>query len=192
MADSTEGNLDFLNRSDDLEKLENEAIEKSPWYKKRKKQGLLHGSLKEEILIERKKLAEKTKRKNDNKLGLINSKYRDYKRRMTPDGYVLVSIKNHPYSTGGYVREHRLVIEDWLRINDPDNPFLVDVDGIKYLREEYQVHHCNRIKIDNRPENLVVVTQSAHNGIHNPGKIIKLVEEGKMSFSDFRKIFPKK
>lgn len=56
------------------------------------------------------------------------------------DGYVLLRLPRHPSSnSGGYMREHRLVMERMLR---------------RLLTREEVVHHINGIKDDNRPENL--------------------------------------
>lgn len=64
-------------------------------------------------------------------------------------GYVLVRLSEHPRANAsGYVREHRLVLERVLG---------------RLLRPEEVVHHINRVKNDNRPENLQLFeSNSAH------------------------------
>lgn len=68
------------------------------------------------------------------------------------NGYVLVYCPGHPNADGkGYVREHRLVIENILG---------------RLLRDDEHVHHINEIKSDNRPENLRVLGISEHHLLH--------------------------
>jgi len=69
------------------------------------------------------------------------------------DGYVYIWCPNHPNAKkngkggGGYVLEHRLVMENIIG---------------RYLTQEEEVHHRNGIKNDNRPENLMFVLHSNH------------------------------
>jgi HNH endonuclease len=69
--------------------------------------------------------------------------------RLDRDGYVWVWEPQHPASGiyGGWVAEHRLVAEQ--------------IVG-RLLTNEDQVHHVNRIKHDNRPENLSILDGSTH------------------------------
>jgi hypothetical protein len=69
--------------------------------------------------------------------------------RLDRDGYVWVWEPDHAASAiyGGWVAEHRLVAEQ--------------VIG-RPLTSDDQVHHVNRIKHDNRPENLSVLDGSTH------------------------------
>ena len=73
------------------------------------------------------------------------------------DGYILELSPEHPYKNGrGYVREHRLVMENKLG---------------RLLTEEEVVHHINRNIKDNRPENLMLFTNNAeHISFHEKQK----------------------
>lgn len=73
-------------------------------------------------------------------------------------GYIQIYSKNHPLCPkGGYMFEHRLIFENWLRVNDPKSEFLMELNGDKYLNPKIIIHHKNNNKIDNRIENLVPV-----------------------------------
>jgi hypothetical protein len=68
-------------------------------------------------------------------------------RTIDKDGYVLIKMPDHPYATNtGYVREHRLVMEQLLG---------------RYLEPEEVVHHKNGNKADNRIENLELFANNA-------------------------------
>ncbi len=73
------------------------------------------------------------------KMGVGNPNWKGGKRRNSR-GYVLSLAPFHPNADSmGYVREHRLVIEKKIG---------------RYLHRWEVVHHVNKIKDDNRPENL--------------------------------------
>jgi DNA-binding CsgD family transcriptional regulator len=77
----------------------------------------------------------------------------DYKRKIVDHaGYVLIKVDNHPCADSkGYVREHRLVMEEKLG---------------RYLRPGEVVHHINHIKNDNRIENLLLCSDEEHKKEH--------------------------
>jgi len=61
-------------------------------------------------------------------------------KKFTSNGYVLIYRPNHPNArSGGFVLEHRLVMEKHLR---------------RFLDKKEIVHHINQDKIDNRIKNL--------------------------------------
>lgn len=59
----------------------------------------------------------------------------------------------------GYVRENRYIYYLYLSIK---------YNRIIYLPKSYDVHHKNGDKLDNRIENLELISHSKHKGIHNP------------------------
>lgn len=70
-------------------------------------------------------------------------------------GYRYVYRKTHPNSTKeGYVKEHRVVAEKYLG---------------RFLKKDEVVHHMNKDTLDNRIDNLEVMTQSNHMKMHVQG-----------------------
>lgn len=82
------------------------------------------------------------------------------------DGYILERDKDHPFNVSGYVLQHRLIVERWLRVANQDHPFLVQMGEQKYLRPDIQVHHVNEVRSDNGLENLVPCSQRVHSDLH--------------------------
>lgn len=102
--------------------------------------------------------------------GSMNASYKGY-RKINSYGYILIHKENHPFcNCDGNVFEHRLVIEE--NANKLDEKFFVVIEGKKYLKKEYEVHHKNEIKTDNRFENLEVLTKSEHRKLHDKQQII--------------------
>jgi hypothetical protein len=75
-------------------------------------------------------------------------------RSLASNGYVLVrvGVGHHLADVRGYAYEHRLVAEQKIG---------------RRLRPGEQVHHVNRDKTDNRPENLQVEEDGAHHLYHH-------------------------
>lgn len=86
------------------------------------------------------------------------------------DGYVLEWCPDHPFASGGYVMQHRLVIERWLRKNEPDSGFLVKLGNQMYLRPDIEVHHKDEVKSHNQIGNLECLTRAEHARIHSNGR----------------------
>ena len=92
-------------------------------------------------------------------------------RRKMTSGYVYVYKPNHPHALtrggfDGYILEHRVVWEE--------------ANG-RLLRDNEHVHHINGIRDDNRPENLVALTRSAHQSLHCVGRVVSDETRRKLS-----------
>lgn len=84
--------------------------------------------------------------------GINSGNFKDY-RRKTSRGYIVLYKPCHPSSTkDGLVMEHRYIIEKALGV---------------VLPKEFDVHHLNGDKTDNRLDNLAVITHKTHTAIHN-------------------------
>lgn len=72
---------------------------------------------------------------------------------ITWNGYKKVKAPiDHPYKDSkGYIMEHRLVVEEALN---------------RYLEPNEEVHHINYDKLDNRIENLLVLSKIEHRKLH--------------------------
>lgn len=117
------------------------------------------------------KNAKKIMERNKKLKGRIGNKNFNWKGGHTVSGgYIYTRCNNHPFKVrGGYVAEHRLVMEKWLRENEPDHPALIEIDGIKYLRKEWIPHHKNGVSDDNCIENLELMTVFEHHSFHMKG-----------------------
>ena len=72
--------------------------------------------------------------------------------------YIIIHSPNHPYKNFyGYVYEHRLIVESKIG---------------RYLKSKEVVHHINRIRDDNRPENLMAFKSDRAHQLFEHGKAI--------------------
>lgn len=86
---------------------------------------------------------------------------------ITQSGYKMVLTPDYPFDNDGYVQEHRLVVEKWMRENAPDHPFMMVVDGVSYLNRECVVHHRDENKLNNQLLNLLLLrSQATHLAWH--------------------------
>ena len=80
-------------------------------------------------------------------------------KKQRADGYVAVYSPYHAKANkSGYVMEHILIVEENIG---------------RHLNENEVVHHKNKIRNDNRIENLMVMTKTEHTRLHNKEKWTK-------------------
>ena len=80
-----------------------------------------------------------------------------YTEKVFISGYYYIYKPEHPNAIKrGYVAEHRLVAEKKIG---------------RYLKHGEVVHHINENKLDNRPENLEVMTSYEHMKLHANRKV---------------------
>jgi len=78
---------------------------------------------------------------------------KNYKQRVTKDGYLRMYARRHPYANGRKeIYVHVMVME--MHIKRP-------------IYKGECVHHKNHVKSDNRIENLELMTHANHSRLHN-------------------------
>ena len=91
-----------------------------------------------------------------------------FKGRILHCGYYWVYVPDHPFCVEyGRVREHRIIAERYIMKNEQS----IEIDGKKYLKPEYDVHHIDGNKLNNDPSNLMILTRSEHAKIHAEEKL---------------------
>lgn len=85
------------------------------------------------------------------------------------NGYIRILSPNHPFAmSDGYVREHRLIMEQKLG---------------RYLMPLEDVHHINRNKQDNRIENLELIPHYKHSSKTNLNRTFTKEHKIKLSIA---------
>jgi len=89
---------------------------------------------------------------------------------MTNYGYIKIRCLEHPFKDcDGFVFEHRLVAEKYL-LNDKNS---IEINGKRYLKPEYDVHHLDKNKLNNNLDNLEVITKKKHCELHMQERLKK-------------------
>ena len=99
--------------------------------------------------------------------GELNSSFRGLE--IIHHDYIYEYLPSHPKcSQTGRVRQHRLIIEQNYKLFNPI--YFEEINNIFVLKDDYDIHHINEIKTDNRLENLQILTRSEHTSLHNLNK----------------------
>ena len=99
-------------------------------------------------------------------------------------GYYFIYAPNHPFVINKrYIAEHRFIMEEWLKSNDPTNLALIIVNGIKVLDQKWLVHHKDHNKLNNKIENLMLIKRPDHQRLHHKGKILSEKVKKKISLA---------
>ena len=103
----------------------------------------------------------------------------EYGHKFIRYGYVFIKIEKHPFAVGEYAKEHRLVMENYLKEYEPNHYALIEIDNYdgKWLNPKYVVHHINRIRDDNRVENLQIMTIEEHLKEHENDKLNGIISK---------------
>lgn len=105
--------------------------------------------------------------------GCENSSWKSDK-KVTNYGYIKIRCLEHPFKDcDGFVFEHRLIAEKYLLNNENS----IEINGKKYLKPNYAVHHKDENKINNNPENLEIMTKEEHSKIHAIKRAKKICKE---------------
>ena len=109
---------------------------------------------------------ESMKGEGNHQFGLKGSKNASWKsdEKISSYGYRLIRKLDHPFKNiDDFVFEHRLTAEQYL-LNDENS---VVINGKMYLSPDYIVHHIDFDRLNNNPNNLLVMTEPEHMSLHH-------------------------
>lgn len=119
--------------------------------------------------------------------GLKGDKNKTWKsdEKISSYGYKLIRKLNHPFrNCDDFVFEHRLIAEKYL-LNDNNS---IVIDGKQYLSPDFIVHHINFDRLDNRVDNLIVMSLDEHTKLHrslrNNDKMIEYCNKFNLDFNE--------
>lgn len=116
------------------------------------------------------------KGEGNHQYGLKGNKNASWKsdKKITNYGYIKIRVLDHPFKDCDYfVFEHRLIAEKYLL--DEENS--IEINGKKYLKPEFTVHHIDENKLNNDIKNLQVMTFKEHCSLHSKKRNIKQVDK---------------
>ncbi len=97
---------------------------------------------------------------NTTRTGLHNPAWKGG--RHLHNGYIVIRKPKHPDSRHGYVFKHRLVMEKQMG---------------RYFLPHERVHHINGNRLDNRVENLIVLTSRKHTTMHGRNHLGQFIKD---------------
>lgn len=109
--------------------------------------------------------------------GLLGNKNPTWKTdiKINRYGYLMERRLDHPFAgEHGWMFQHRLIAEQHL-LTDENS---VTINGVRYLSKDYDVHHKNMDRLDNRVENLMVMTKHDHRSYHSKLNAHERTEKG--------------
>ena len=86
----------------------------------------------------------------------IRYKRKNRPEKITQHGYYWILSPGHPKALKDRIPEHRAIMEKRLK---------------RPIADHEHVHHINGNRLDNRLENLVVLTKSQHNSVHKSEEV---------------------
>ena len=95
--------------------------------------------------------------------GDLNPLHKGYRTKHC--GYYWIYMPSHPFSVesaNNRIREHRHIAEQHHLTEDNS----IVIDGVAYLSPKFDVHHINGNKLDNRPDNLEIISRADHSRHH--------------------------
>jgi len=117
--------------------------------------------------------------------GCLNASWKSDE-RISTYGYRLIRNIDHPFKNGDdFVFEHRLIVE--ANMLTPENS--VTINNTQYLSPDWDVHHIDFNRLNNKPTNLFPLPTSLHMSFHSRNKDLKNKsnEEKRNRFFDFIK-----
>lgn len=115
--------------------------------------------------------------------GSLNASWKSDE-RLSSYGYKLIRCLSHPLrNSDDFVFEHRLIAETYL-LTDENS---IEINGVRYLSPEFDVHHIDMDRLNNNVDNLYVLLKSVHRSFHtkHPNLLCMSIEDRRKIFFEF-------